>query len=97
MPELLEDEEDVEWPAPRHTQTGMPIDQSRSSHGMYSVSAKWVRKILRSEFVDFDALLAKYPSSIVCTDSAITDQSHIALEDGPANLSIKLDLQYGNA
>ena len=58
MPELLEDEEDVEWPAPRHTQTGMPIDQSRSSHGMYSVSAKWVRKILRSEFVDFDALLA---------------------------------------
>ena len=47
-----------------------------------------MRKILRSEFVDFDALLAECPSSILYAASSMTDQSHVALEVGPAGLSV---------
>ena len=57
-----------------------------SSHSVYSVSEKWVRKILRSEFVDFNALLAECPSSIVCVAGEMIDQSHVTLEVGPAGL-----------
>ena len=87
-PEISEDEEDVERPTPRHTQTGMHSDQSHTLHSVYPVSEKWVRKILRSEFVDFDALLAKCPSSILYAASAMADQSQVALEVGTAGLSV---------
>ena len=87
-PEILEDKEDVERPTPQHTQTGMHRDQSHTLHSVYPVSEKWVKQILRSEFVDFDALLAECPSSILYAASAMADQSQVALEVGPAGLSI---------
>ena len=87
-PEISEDKEDVKRPTPRHTQTGMHRDQSHTLHSVYPVSEKWVRQILRSEFVDFDALLAECPSSILYAASAMADQSQVALEVGPAGLSV---------
>lgn len=86
-PELSEDE-DHGQPAPRDIQTGTLKEQSDTPLGVYPVSEKWVKKILRCEFVDFDVSLSECPSLLHNTASLMTDQSHVAQEVGPAGLRI---------
>ena len=66
----------------------MFTEQSDAPLGVYPVLEKWTKKILRSEFVDFDALLSECTSLLPNAATAMTDQSHVASGFGPAGLSI---------
>ena len=53
-----------------------------------------MKNILNSVFVDFDAFLSECLSFILCTAGLMTDQWHLALEAGPAGLSIAQKHQH---